>query len=98
MFVNCLFRTPGSFFKYGNMGLASGCLPVPSKLHLRFPRRKPPMRFLAARIETETPTHSFTVLDLGVSSLRRVHANLRFTVPVLTDDPLRESKPGSLAG
>ena len=33
----------------------------------------------------------FTLLDLCVSSLRRGHANLLCTVPILTDDPRRES-------
>jgi hypothetical protein len=37
----------------------------------------------------------FTLLDLCVSSLRRGHANLLCIVPILTDDPRRESKqPG----
>jgi hypothetical protein len=34
----------------------------------------------------------FTLLDLGVSSLRRGHANLLCIVPILTDDPRRESE------
>ena len=33
----------------------------------------------------------FTLLDLCVSSLRRGHANLLCTVPILTDDPRSES-------
>jgi len=33
----------------------------------------------------------FTLLDLCVSSLRRGHANTLCTVPILTDDPRRES-------
>ena len=33
-----------------------------------------------------------TLLDLCVSSLRRGHANLLCIVPILTDDPRRESK------
>ena len=33
----------------------------------------------------------FTLLDVCVSSLRRGHANLLFSVPILTDDPRRES-------
>ena len=38
-----------------------------------------------------------TLLDLCVSSLRRGHANLLCTVPILTDDPRRESRyPGIL--
>jgi hypothetical protein len=32
-----------------------------------------------------------TLLDLCVSSLRRGHANLLCIVPILTDDPRRES-------
>ena len=34
----------------------------------------------------------FTLLDLCVSSLRRGHANLLCIVPILTDDPRRESE------
>ena len=34
----------------------------------------------------------FTLLDLCVSSLRRGHANLLCIVPILTDDPRRESR------
>ena len=34
----------------------------------------------------------FTLLDLCVSSLRKGHANLLCIVPILTDDPRRESK------
>ena len=34
----------------------------------------------------------FTLLDLCVSSLRRRHANLLCIVPMLTDDPRRESR------
>ena len=34
----------------------------------------------------------FTLLDLCVSSLRRGHANLLCIIPILTDDPRRESK------
>ena len=33
----------------------------------------------------------FTLLDSCVSSLRRGHANLLCIVPILTDDPRRES-------
>ena len=36
----------------------------------------------------------FTLLDLCVSSLRRGHANLLCIVPILTDDPRRESENG----
>ena len=37
---------------------------------------------------------SFTLLDLCVSSLRRGHANLLCVVPILADDPRRESVKG----
>jgi hypothetical protein len=36
----------------------------------------------------------FTIIDLCVSSLRRGHANLLCIVPMLTDDPRRESTAG----
>ena len=36
-----------------------------------------------------------TLLDLCVSSLRRGHANLLCIVPILTDDPRRESERSS---
>ena len=39
----------------------------------------------------------FTLLDLCVSSLRRGHANLLCIVPILTDDPRRESNDRCLA-
>ena len=39
----------------------------------------------------------FTLLDLCVSSLRRGHANLLCIVPILTDDPGRESNDRCLA-
>ena len=35
----------------------------------------------------------FTLLDLCVASLRRGHANLLCIVPILTDNPRRESRP-----
>jgi hypothetical protein len=38
----------------------------------------------------------FTLLDLCVSSLRRGHANLLCIVPILTDDPRRESSASCL--
>ena len=46
-----------------------------------------------AREPTNPPggKKSFTPLDLCVSSLRRGHANLLCIVPILTDDPRRES-------
>ena len=34
----------------------------------------------------------FTILDVRVSSLRRGHAHIVCIVPILTDDPRRESK------
>ena len=40
----------------------------------------------------EPPKKLFTLLDLCVSSLRRGHANLLCIVPILTDDPRRESE------
>jgi hypothetical protein len=40
----------------------------------------------------------FTLLDLRVSSLRRGHANLLCIVPMLTDDPGRESSLGRRPG
>ena len=39
-----------------------------------------------------------TLLDLCVSSLRRGHANLLCIVPILTDDPRRESSMAVVAG
>ena len=47
---------------------------------------------LASRICTRKKL--FTLLDLCVSSLRRGHANLLCIVPILTDDPRRESERG----
>ena len=41
--------------------------------------------------ERRTCKKLFTLLDLCVSSLRRGHANLLCIVPILTDDPRRES-------
>ena len=40
----------------------------------------------------------FTLLDLCVSSLRRGHANLLCIVPILTDDPRRESTHSEKSG
>ena len=45
----------------------------------------PPCRSIATK-------KLFTLLDLCVSSLRRGHANLLCIVPILTDDPRRESE------
>ena len=43
-----------------------------------------------------SPKKLFTLLDLCVSSLRRGHANLLCIVPILTDDPRRESKKDAI--
>ena len=42
-------------------------------------------------IDYMTYSTMFTLLDLCASSLRRGHANLLCIVPILTDDPRRES-------
>ena len=47
------------------------------------------MRWMGTRFEFKK---LFTLLDLCVSSLRRGHANLLCIVPILTDDPRRESE------
>ena len=39
-----------------------------------------------------------SLLDLCVSSLRRGHANLLCIVPILTDDPRKESKEAKCPG
>ena len=44
-----------------------------------------------ARLSMEVAKKLVTLLDLCVSSLRRGHANLLCIVPILTDDPRRES-------
>ena len=44
-----------------------------------------------------TTKNLFTLLDLCVSSLRRGHANLLYIVPILTDDPQRESNEAAQA-
>ena len=51
-----------------------------------------PYNALHNSIAYTTPKKLFTLLDLCVSSLRRGHANLLCIVPILTDDPRRESK------
>ena len=43
-------------------------------------------------MKTQREKKLYTLLDLCVSSLRRGHANLLCIVPILTDDPRRESK------
>ena len=46
------------------------------------------------RWHTDTETvrkQLFTPLDVCVSTLRRGHANLLYIVPILTDDPRRQS-------
>ena len=45
----------------------------------------------ARRAPTNQQKQMFTLLDLCVSSLRRGHVNLLCIVPILTDDPRRES-------
>ena len=45
-----------------------------------------------ARAKQTVQQQLFTLLDLCVSSLRRGHANLLCIVPILTDDPRRESE------
>ena len=52
-------------------------------------------RMVAHLVNSQQPwiqKRMFTLLDLCVSSLRRGHANLLCIVPILTDDPRRESK------
>ena len=46
---------------------------------------------IGEHMEVVTAKKLFTLLDLCVSSLRRGHANLLCIVPILTDDPRRES-------
>ena len=48
----------------------------------------------AAWLRLEKCKKLVTLLDLCVSSLRRGHANLLCIVPILTDDPRRESTGG----
>ena len=48
-------------------------------------------------IETKTYKTCCTLLDLCVSSLRRGHANLLCIVPILTDDPRKESNRRGVA-
>ena len=47
---------------------------------------------MAVRTTKTLSKKLFTLLDLCVSSLRRGHANLLCIVPILTDDPRRESR------
>ena len=51
-----------------------------------------PLQFAAGRPDWGSTKKLFTLLDLCVSSLRRGHANLLCIVPILTDDPRRESE------
>ena len=46
-----------------------------------------------SRLPLRQRAKSSTLLDVCVSSLRRGRANLLCIVPLLTDDPRRESKP-----
>ena len=50
------------------------------------------VRALASGSGAKIAKKLFTLLDLCVSSLRRGHANLLCIVPILTDDPRRESE------
>ena len=52
---------------------------------------KTPAWLLLKRCNARGAKKLFTLLDLCVSSLRRGHANLLCIVPILTDDPRRES-------
>ena len=52
--------------------------------------RSPWARYCAQRAR-DLSNKLFTLLDLCVSSLRRGHANRLCIVPILTDDPRRES-------
>ena len=64
----------------------------PTRCH---PTRKTTPRHLSAPkliIRLQQFKKLCTLLDLCVSSLRRGHANLLCIVPILTDDPRRESK------
>ena len=54
--------------------------------------RKQVLFSLIKSTRTKVTKKLFTLLDLCVSSLRRGHANLLCIVPILTDDPRRESK------
>ena len=62
------------------------------------PQKKALMQTIAIRLNPKSDTSPSTLLkklctllDLCVSSLRRGHANLLCIVPILTDDPRRES-------
>ena len=50
-----------------------------------------PLFYFAPREAAALYHKLFTLLDVCVSSLRRGHANLLCIVPILTDDPRRES-------
>ena len=58
------------------------------------PRCRPSRTRPRGRAPSSRPSNAlFTLLDLCVSSSRRGHANLLCIVPILTDDPWRESFP-----
>ena len=59
----------------------------------RYGRQRPRLRELHSPMALGPKYHKkmVTLLDLCVSSLRRGHANLLCIVPILTDDPRRES-------
>ena len=47
--------------------------------------------FVSSGVFLHVASKLFTLLDLCVSSLRRGHANILCIVPIVTDDPRRES-------
>ena len=63
-----------------------------SGFHRRHAQEHLPLQFAAGRPDWGSTKELFTLLDLCVSSLRRGHANLLCIVPILTDDPRRESE------
>ena len=69
-------------------GSAGGQLEPRNFLHMRPDQTKSSNLEVAKHLEKKT---LFTLLDLCVSSLRRGHANLLCIVPILFDDPRRES-------
>ena len=55
-------------------------------------REANPFRQASHKQRVNVDKKLYTLLDLCVSSLRRGHANLLCIVPILTDDPRRESE------
>ena len=66
--------------------------PWRSGLHRRQTYEHLPLRFVLGRPDWGFTKELFTLLGLCVSSLRRGHANLFCTVPILTGDPPRKSE------